>query len=116
MDILINAILGGVISYFLASFILAFYKVYSEAKRVTDEQIIAALDAKIHRVRQEKDAGMFYWYDHDDGNFIAQGRTIEEIQTVLKAHWQRHVFVISDTEMIMGPEFNEIHIYSTEKA
>lgn len=115
MDILINAVLGGVISYFLASFILAFYKVYSEAKKATEEQIIAALDAKIHRIKQEKDGDMHYWFDYDDDQFIAQGRTIKDIQEVLRARWSRHIFVISDTEMLMGPDFDTVHIYNDKE-
>ena len=121
MDLLnqVAGFVGGfLIAYFVGMVVVNLYRFYRHVQdyKQNEEEMFEQLDAKIHRVRQEKEDGMFYWYDYDDGNFIAQGRTIEEIQEVLKARWQRHIFVISDTEMIMGPNFNEIHIYTTEKA
>lgn len=121
MDILnqVAGFVGGfLIAYFVGMVVVNLYRFYRLVQdyKQNEEEMFEQLDAKIHRVKQEKEDGMFYWYDYDDGNFIAQGRTIEEIQAVLKANWQRHIFVISDTEMIMGPEFNEIHIYNEVEA
>jgi hypothetical protein len=51
---------------------------------------------------------MYYWYDNDSDDFLAQGRTWEDIVDVLRSRFPDHIFVLNSREMIMGPEFEVI--------
>ena len=82
------------------------YVQFSVVVEETEQAARARLNEIIHVVKQEKLGDMYYWYDQDNDQFIAQGRTLDEITDVLKARWNRHIFVISDKEMMIGPEFD----------
>jgi hypothetical protein len=94
-------ILVGVALYILVRKYVHFSVVVKE----TEQAARARLNEIIHVVKQEKDGDMYYWYDQDNHQFIAQGRTLEEIIGVLKARWNQHIFVISEKEMMVGPDF-----------
>jgi hypothetical protein len=51
---------------------------------------------------------MYYWYDNDSEDFLAQGRTWEEVVGVLRERFPDHIFVLNNREMIMGPEFEVV--------
>ncbi len=94
-------ILVGVALYILVRKYVHFSVVVKE----TEQAARARLNEIIHVVKQEKNGDMYYWYDQDNHQFIAQGRTLEEIIGVLKAQWRQHIFVISEKEMMVGPDF-----------
>jgi hypothetical protein len=66
------------------------------------------LEQIIHVVKQEQQGDMYYWYDNDSEDFLAQGRTWEDIVDVLRSRFPDHIFVLNTREMIMGPEFEVI--------
>ena len=100
------------LSYFVASLISAAFKIYFNAKWLVEKQHRARLDAHIHRVKQEVDGAMHYWFDYDNDQFIAQGRTMKEIQEVLRERWAKHIFVLNDHVMLIGPDFDQVHFYN----
>ena len=50
----------------------------------------------IHQVKIETYDGMDYWFDKDDDEFLAQGRTADEIIAVLKSRFPEHVFLLGE--------------------
>lgn len=67
---------------------------------------------RLHLVKSEKIDEVFYWYDAETGQFIAQGQTDDEIRTALRQNWRDHIFVISEQHMIMGPDFDQLIDFS----
>ena len=91
------------------------FKVYSDLRHQAnfEQRFRQHLERIIHVVRQDRDGDMYYWYDNDSGDFLAQGRTWEEVVAVLRERFPEHIFVLNQREMIMGPEF-EIVQYDPE--
>ena len=91
------------------------FKIYFEIRKNQDfeQRFREHLEHIIHVIRQEQDGDMYYWYDNDSGDFLAQGRTWEEVVGVLRERFPEHIFVLNRREMIMGPEF-EIVQYDPE--
>jgi len=79
-----------------------------QAQQEQEQQQIAQLEQRVHVVKQEVINDIIYWYDNDDGTFLAQGRDHDEIVAVLEQRFPQHIFEINETQMIMGPKFNEI--------
>jgi hypothetical protein len=79
-----------------------------QARRDREDQEIAQLEQRVHIVKQEVINDIIYWYDNDDGAFLAQGRDHDQIVAVLEQRFPQHIFVINETQMIMGPKFNEV--------
>jgi hypothetical protein len=79
-----------------------------QARQDRENQQIAQLEQHVHVVKQEVINDIIYWYDNDDGTFLAQGRDHDQIVAVLEQRFPQHIFVINETQMIMGPKFNEI--------
>jgi hypothetical protein len=79
-----------------------------QARQDREEQQIAQLEQLVHVVKQEIINDIIYWFDNDDDTFLAQGRDHDEIVAVLEQRFPQHIFVINETQMIMGPKFNEI--------
>jgi len=105
---LLNFALGCLVGYITLTAI----KIYFNTKKSIEQQHLDALDAKIHRIKQEVKGDMHYWFDFDNDQFIAQGRTMNEIREVLKARWSKHIFVLNDHAMLLGPDFDQVHIYN----
>ena len=99
----------GIAAYILVRKYVQFSVVVEE----TEQAARARLNEIVHVVKQEKHGDMYYWYDQDNEQFLAQGRTLNEITDVLKSRWNRHIFVISDKEMMIGPEF-DIHEFDVK--
>lgn len=60
------------------------------------KQLIKYLDRIIHNVLIEKHNGIEYWFDADKHSFLAQGKTIDEILTVIKSRFPDHVFLLKE--------------------
>lgn len=91
------------------------FNFYSDLRHQVDfeQRFRQHLERIIHVVKQERDGDMYYWYDNDSDDFLAQGRTWEEVVGVLRERFPEHIFVLNQREMIMGPEF-EIVQYDPE--
>ena len=68
--------------------------------------IIKRLNEIVHRVEIEQQNDMYYWYDLDNKEFLAQGRNTEEIVVVLKQRFVDHIFVLNDEHIMVGPNFD----------
>lgn len=79
-----------------------------QARQDQEQQEIAKLSQRVHIVKQEIINDIIYWYDNDDGTFLAQGRDHDQIVAVLEQRFPQHIFVINETQMIMGPDWEQV--------
>ncbi len=79
-----------------------------QARHEQEQQEIAQLEQRVHVVKQEVINDIIYWYDNDDGTFLAQGRDHDQIVAVLEQRFPQHIFVINKTQMIMGPNWEQV--------
>lgn len=100
----------GIIGYFVWRLLQIGLHVYNEARHGAEfeQRFREHLEQIIHVIRQEQDGDMYYWYDNDSGDFLAQGRTWEEVVGVLRERFRDHIFVLNSTDMIMGPDFEVV--------
>ena len=78
-------------------------------KQSNDEsEMNAYLSNRLHVVKSEEIDGVYYWYDAQSGQFLAQGKTDDEIRSTLQDLWTEHIFVVSDRHMIMGPDLDQL--------
>lgn len=112
---LTSLVSGFLIGYGIWTLAKIAFKSYFEIRKNMnfEQQFRQHLEHIIHVVRQERDGAMYYWYDNDSDDFLAQGRTWEEVVGVLRERFPEHIFVLNQREMIMGPEF-EIVQYDPE--
>jgi hypothetical protein len=54
------------------------------------------LNSIIHDVKIEKQDDMEYWFDKDSDQFLGQGKSVEEIASVLKSRFPEHVFLLGE--------------------
>jgi hypothetical protein len=102
VDILIYG-LAGLAFFMIIKFCIS---VYHQADEAEYEARFKSYIAKVlHIVKQEQYENMYYWFDADNDKFLAQGKTWEEIVAALKDGFADHIFVLNDTHMIMGPDF-----------
>jgi len=69
---------------------------------------ITELSKLIHTVKEETIGNTIYWFDAETDKFITQGATHDDIISTLKQHYIGHIFLINDTEMLAGPNFDVI--------
>lgn len=96
------------IALWLLFFSIARTIIFGRLEKAIDretEQLKEKLSKMIHRIKQEKHGDMYYWFDSDDDQFLAQGRTDTEIIDVLKSRFPTHVFVINNEKALRGPEW-----------
>jgi hypothetical protein len=79
-----------------------------ENKRENIQNLVAKLDEITHRVSVEKHGDMYYWFDSDDHEFLAQGKGIDETVDVLKKRFPNHIFFLATADSkykISGPDW-----------
>jgi hypothetical protein len=92
MDLIDILIFAG-IAFFIARLGLAVLNAL-EIQQLTERvDLLKKLDEMIHQVKVETQGDMQYWFDAHDDQFLAQGRTENEIIEVLKARFPQHVFL-----------------------
>jgi hypothetical protein len=88
-------------------------------KKEADKELEEAknkLVSMIHVIKQEKHGDMFYWFDNDNDQFLAQGATKEEIIAHLKSRFPTHIFITDDgTKAIKGPTWQIMPIEDLTK-
>jgi hypothetical protein len=102
-SVLTSLVTGFLIGYGIWTVIKAYFALRQAAE--FELRFREHLEHIIHVIRQERDGDMYYWYDNDSDDFLAQGRTWEDVVGVLRERFPEHIFVLNSREMIMGPEF-----------
>lgn len=94
----------------LANFVLGYIEGYSSQRQEIELEIRKVVNDIVHRVKKETHGDMIYWFDHDDNEFLAQGKTTEEIVAVLKQRFKDHIFVLEDKYLLAGPDFEMLDL------
>ena len=90
---------------FVVSVMLRLYTGHRLSKDEIEQQIVTRLNEIVHEVEIDQHNDMYYWYDKDDRTFLAQGKNTEEIVVVLKQRFSDHIFLINETQVMVGPNF-----------
>ena len=80
-----------------------------------DERVLSIVADLIHSVEVEEHNGVFYWFDSADGEFLAQGKDIDEAMSQLKSRFPKHVFFLKAKEKvykISGPDWDLVPVDS----
>lgn len=106
MDEFLNFLFYALLGYAFSQILLGFVDSYLQEKIEVRNELIKKINDVVHAVTIEKHGDITYWFDADSDRFIAQGYTQDEIVQELKKRWPKHIFIISQSEMMIGPEFN----------
>jgi hypothetical protein len=100
-------------TYFFVNVILGVLDGLKTVNVELRNQIHKRLDEIIHRVQEEQHNDVIYWYDQDDGEFLAQGRNQQEIIDVLKSRFPDHLFYLASHQIISKPHWQPKDLPST---
>lgn len=92
--------------YLLIKFLISFGQIYLQRKADRNDKILAKLDHITHRVAVEKHGNYFYWFDNDDGEFLAQGETAEDVISNIRMRFPDHLFFLPDQKIVRGPDWS----------
>ena len=108
MEDLTLHILWLVTTWIVATLILGFVDGLRSTTQELETQLRQRLDEIIHRVRVEQHQETIYWYDFDDGEFLAQGRNQQEVIAVVRARFPDHIFYLETNEIVAKPDWTPI--------
>lgn len=63
------------------------------------------LEIVLHNVKEENHNDIHYWFDDDNDQFLAQGKTMDEVRAHLKARFKDHIFIVKDQFVLVGPDY-----------
>ncbi len=92
-------------TWFVANIFIGVSDALRETNVELRQQLTKRLDEIIHRVREEKVDNTIYWYDYDDGEFLAQGHNQDEIIAVLRSRFPDHMFYLESNQIIGQPHW-----------
>ena len=92
----LDFLLQAVIWYFVFRVVIGLATMWNQAKQEVHDQTIEFFNEITHRVKIEDHEGQTFWYDFDDGTFLAQGATTLEIIEKLKVMYPTHFFFLED--------------------
>lgn len=97
-------ILWMLTTWLVVNFVSSFMEKYREAMDEVRQELHDRIDALVHIVEVEQHKETLYWFDKDNGKFLAQGRTTGEIVAVLKDRFPNHMFYLNedDKELVMS--------------
>ena len=80
-------------TWFVVNIVLGISDGLKQANVELHQELTKRLDDIIHRVQEERHGDVIYWYDQDDGEFLAQGQDQEQIIAVLRSRFPDHMFL-----------------------
>ena len=69
------------------------------------EEVVEQISAITHIVKVEQHGDVYYWWDNESNDFIAQGKTLEEIVDVVKKRFPHHYFFLNNGFILHGPDW-----------
>jgi len=95
IDNILQFVLWVLLAYFAIKWIIYIWHQNMKRQLQHYQEVIERLNDRIHEVRVETHGdNMNYWFDSHSDEFLAQGRTLEDIVTVLKVRFPDHVFLV----------------------
>jgi hypothetical protein len=95
IDNILQFVLWALVGYFISKWVLYIWHLNMRRQLQHYQAVIERLNDIIHEVRVETHGDdMHYWFDSHSDEFLAQGRDIDEIVSVLKTRFPDHVFLV----------------------
>ena len=98
MDLTTNDVIVTIIQficlYYITKVFIKGMLILIEGKRLAKIAERERFDQITHRVKIEKINDIYYWYDQDDGEFLAQGKDANSIIAVIKSRFPDHIFFL----------------------
>ena len=97
--------------WMVIDFVITLWQLLSNRHTLTDEErkeIREQVQTMLHRVEVEKHGDIHYWYDSRDGQFLAQGRTLEEMIDHVRDRFPSHIFFVDSKQTVYklcGPDW-----------
>jgi hypothetical protein len=95
--------------WFIIQLVFSVFLRVRENKEQRFNNMIEKLDEVTHRVLVEKHGDMYYWFDADDNEFLAQGKSLEDTINILKKRFPTHMFFVTTGDKkykIASPSWN----------
>ena len=107
-----NEILMMVFWFFVVYFAVRVYRNYQEFAQEYRQGIADEVRKRVSIVSEEQHDGVYYWFDKDNDQFIAQGRTSEEIVEHIRQRYKtEHIFVLPTLDTaIVAPNCSVVSI------
>lgn len=99
----------GILWWFILQTVFAVFLRIQGKKEQHVKHMIEKLDEVTHRVQVEKHGDMYYWFDADDNEFLAQGKSLEDTIDILKKRFPTHMFFVTTGDIkykIASPGWN----------
>ena len=90
---------------FVGKLIVDFFLASGKVKQDVEEELKEKISTITHIVKVEQHGDQFYWYDNDSDEFIAQGKTLEDIVAVIKQRFPTHFFFLNNDMLLHGPDW-----------
>jgi hypothetical protein len=74
------------------------------------EMVREHLDRLIRSVKIEQHNETTYWFDAENHQFLAQGKTEDEIISVLQQRFPKNVFILDNHILLAGPDFKPVPV------
>jgi hypothetical protein len=91
-----SLIIWAIVIWIVSQVILGIMDAFAIVKLQERVDVLKRLRDIIHQVKIEKVGDMEYWYDQDNNTFLGQGKTLDEIVSVLKSRFPEHVFLLEE--------------------
>jgi hypothetical protein len=91
---IVDIILLSIVIWIVSQILLGVSDAFQIIKLTERVKLLKHLNNIIHQVKIETIGDIEYWYDKDTNNFLGQGKTLEEIISILKARFPDHLFLI----------------------
>jgi hypothetical protein len=94
--------------YFVFSILMTPMRRKLEAKNEELQGKLDNLNEIVHIVNVEQHGDYYYWFDADNDNFLAQGKTTDETVSHLKSRFPDHIFFVQSKEQsyrLSGPDW-----------
>lgn len=94
--------------YFIIGLITMPLRRRLEVQKDDLEEKVHKLMNRVHRVSVEKHGEVFYWFDADNDEFLAQGKTTNDTVSHLKSRFPDHIFFVKTKDQqfkISAPEW-----------
>lgn len=93
-------------TYIIVQIMFGMQDALKEVNTELHNKLVKRLDEIVHRVEVEQQGEVYYWYDQDNREFLAQGRTTEEILTVIKSRFPDHIFYFEESNHLICAKHN----------
>jgi len=68
--------------------------------QIEQEQLVKRVRDIIHQVQVETHGNVHYWFDAEDGEFLAQGDSVESAIEQLRQRFPQHIFLLTQKDTI----------------